>query len=349
MKKVLLYLIMGVLFLAGFLLLLYPVGESAITEYRNKETITHFQKLMVKEIPREDDSSQSSTREEPSDAREGESTAENEKTAGKDLAYEDLLREMREYNQGIYEEEQESLCDAWSYQQNVFDFHSAGLEDDMVGYITIDAMNIEIPLYIGANEENMGKGAVVLSQTSMPIGGDNTNCVIAAHRGWYTSPMFQDIEVLQPGDEVKVTSLWGTLTYEVVKCIVIYPDDIEAVKIQEGQDLLTLVTCHPYTKNYQRYVVYCSRTGGELAGSQESVMKEKTAAGEEGTQVTAEEDTSRKVVIPYEGVAYESSREAIRRERRINRAGSYLAGGAAVILVLVLLIRFIKRKKKNRD
>ena len=89
------------------------------------------------------------------------------------------------------------------------DFDTAGLPDDMIGYITIDAMDEEMPLYIGANKENMSKGAVVMGQTSMPVGGENTNCVIAAHRGYRGIPMFQYIEVLQPGDKVEITNLWG--------------------------------------------------------------------------------------------------------------------------------------------
>ena len=137
----------------------------------------------------------------------------------------------------------------------------------MIGYISIEAMGEQLPLYIGANEENMKQGAVVMGQTSMPIGGTGTNCVIAAHRGYRGIPMFQYIEVLKPGDKVEISNLWETLEYQVVKSIVISPDDIEAVKIVPGADMLTLITCHPYTKNYQRYVVYCTRVPGDDAAA----------------------------------------------------------------------------------
>ena len=158
----------------------------------------------------------------------------------------------------------------------------------MIGYIKIDAMNIEVPLYIGANEENLRKAAVVLSQTSMPIGGENTNCVIAAHRGGYNGQaMFRDIEVLKQGDIIEITNLWETLQYEVAKCIVITPDDIDAVKIIPGQDMVTLVTCHPYGNNYQRYVVYCTR-----------VQDDGAADGKALTQAAQE--------IPFDGIDYES-------------------------------------------
>ncbi len=120
-------------------------------------------------------------------------------------------------------------------------------------------MEIEIPIYLGATQENMKKGAGHLSETSIPIGGNNTNSVIAAHRGMKSHPMFRDIEMLEIGDEIKVTNMWDELIYKVVETKVINPDEVSEVLIQEGRDLITLITCHPYTKNYQRYVVYCEK------------------------------------------------------------------------------------------
>lgn len=76
--------------------------------------------------------------------------------------------------------------------------------DGVIGYINIDAMNIQLPLYLCESMDNMSQGAVVLSQTSMPIGGLNSNCVIAAHRGWKGTAMFRDIEQLQLGMKYKL-------------------------------------------------------------------------------------------------------------------------------------------------
>lgn len=242
--------------------------------------------------------------------------------------YTELLRQMEKYNTGIYENGQSGLKDAWSYAQNPFDFDTAGLPDDMIGYITIEAMNEKLPLYIGANEENMGKGAVVMGQTSMPIGGENTNCVIAAHRGYRWIPMFQYIEVLQPGDKVEITNLWETLEYEVVKSIVIYPDNIDAVKIIPGEDMLTLITCHPYTQNYQRYVVYCRRAGN----------------GDE----YAQEAEDRNPIMNIEGADYESSEKDIEREQLINRAGMIAFLAVSVVFISVFLIGCRKKRRKKK-
>ena len=120
-------------------------------------------------------------------------------------------------------------------------------------------MDVTLPLYLGASRAHMNDGAAVLGQTSMPIGGNSTNCVIAAHRGWNGKAMFRDIEVLREGDLVYLVNLWETLTYRVTKISIIWPDEVEAVTIQPGQDVVTLLTCHPYLTSERRYLVYCQR------------------------------------------------------------------------------------------
>lgn len=120
-------------------------------------------------------------------------------------------------------------------------------------------MKVELPILLGANDENLEKGAAHLTETSYPIGGQNTNCVLAAHRGYNRAAMFRDIEKLEIGDEIHILNFRETLTYRVAELRVISPTDVEELLIQEGRDLVTLVTCHPYRYNYQRYVVYCER------------------------------------------------------------------------------------------
>ena len=93
-----------------------------------------------------------------------------------------------------------------------------------------------------------------------PIGGDNTNCVIAGHRGWRGADYFRHIDRLHVGDTVTLTNLWETLTYTVADIQIIQPHEVDKIKIQQSRDLLTLLTCHPYAGGgRQRYVVYCER------------------------------------------------------------------------------------------
>lgn len=175
-----------------------------------------------------------------------------------------LYQDMQAYNQAIYANGQVDLKDAWSYEQSNFELTNDGTVDAAVGYVSIESISVKLPLYLGASQENLSKGATVLGQTSMPIGGKNTNCVIAAHRRTKKHPMLSDIEKVQLGDKVLIHNLWETLEYQVVSIQVIFPDDIDAIRIQEGKDLVTIVTCHPYPYNYQRYVLYCQRVGEDV-------------------------------------------------------------------------------------
>lgn len=168
----------------------------------------------------------------------------------------ELYQAMQQYNEKIYEESQTGLLDQLAGQKSDFHLDKWGIQNNVVGYISIPKMEVELPLYLGATEENMTKGAVHLSQTSLPVGGSNTNTVIAAHRGYRGAPFFREIQLLEEGDEIYITNFWETLVYQVYETKIIFPDEVENIMIQEGKELLTLTTCHPYTKNYQRYLVY---------------------------------------------------------------------------------------------
>lgn len=172
---------------------------------------------------------------------------------------EQLYQELVRRNQQLYEEGQRELDDPFSYQQQEVNLSAYGLEGNIIGFISVKKMGICLPILLGASEENMTQGAVHLTNTSYPVGGENTNCVLAAHRGYSRTAMFRDIELLEPGNEVVIENFRERLTYRVEAVKVIDPDEIDEVLIQEGKDMMTLITCHPYGQNRQRYVVYCTR------------------------------------------------------------------------------------------
>lgn len=175
--------------------------------------------------------------------------------------YASLREAMEVYNRTIWEEKQEGLCDPWSYQQPSFVLKEYGLADEVFGVISIPKLDLELPLFLGASEEHLSDGAAVLSQTSIPIGGINTNCVIAGHRGWYGAAYFRYIDQLQSGDEVIITNLWESLHYTVAETKTIKPNDVEAIHIQQNRELLTLLTCHPPASGgKERLLVFCERT-----------------------------------------------------------------------------------------
>ena len=175
------------------------------------------------------------------------------------LPYGELREELQRQNAQLFAENQKDLKDPFSYAVPGIDLTAYGLEENFIAFLQIPKMNIELPVYLGATQENMALGAAHLTQTSYPIGGSSTNCVIAAHRGYSRADMFRNIELLEIGDEIFLQNLWETLTYRVVEIRVIDPTDVEECLIQPEKDLVTLLTCHPYGYNYQRYLVICQR------------------------------------------------------------------------------------------
>ena len=174
--------------------------------------------------------------------------------------YPELWADMVRYNEAIYTQGQAGLSCEYDYQKPSFTLTQYGLADEVFGVISIPAMELEMPIFLGATEQHMAEGAAHLSQTSLPIGGTNTNSVIAGHRGYNGASYFRYIDKLKVGDLVSITNLWETLTYRVCEIKIIDPYDVEEILIQPGRELLTLLTCHPYASGgRQRYVVYCER------------------------------------------------------------------------------------------
>ena len=174
--------------------------------------------------------------------------------------YPELLAALREYNQCIYAEKQSGLVDLEACEAPAADLTAYGIDDEIIGVLEIPAMELTMPVYLGALDDHLAAGAAVLGNTSAPIGGNSTNCVIAGHRGWKGADYFRHIDRLAVGDTVTLTNLWETLAYTVADIQIIQPHEVDKIKIQSDRDLLTLVTCHPYASGgKQRYVVYCER------------------------------------------------------------------------------------------
>lgn len=174
--------------------------------------------------------------------------------------YPELLAALQEYNRQLYAEKQCNLVDLGACEEPAADLTAYGVADEIIGVLEIPAMEFTMPVYLGASDAHLAAGAAVLGNTSTPIGGDNTNCVIAGHRGWRGADYFRHIDRLQAGDTVKLTNLWETMTYTVSDIQIIQPHEVEKIKIQPNRGLLTLLTCHPYASGgRERYVVYCVR------------------------------------------------------------------------------------------
>ena len=235
-KKVIFVLMMCV-FQLGLSLLMYPIWNCLIVDRQAGQAA----ELFLSEV----------------DAREEtQSTDPTEET----MPYQQLLDEMCAYNETLYAEKQVSFDSPDDYEQPSFNLLDYGLEDEVFAVLTARKINLEMPVYLGATDSHLAHGASHMSLTSLPIGGENTNCVIAGHRGWNGAAHFRYVPDLSKGDIVTIRNLWEPLTYMVVETKIIAPNDVDAIHIQEGRELLTLLTCHPYASGgKQRFLVICER------------------------------------------------------------------------------------------
>ncbi|MCL2572631.1 MAG: class C sortase [Defluviitaleaceae bacterium] len=177
-----------------------------------------------------------------------------------------LNNQMINHNNDLYENEQEALTDLESSEEVDFSVtQNAGISDEMLGFITIEAINIRIPIFAGASERNMLRGAGHMTHTSLPVGGPNTNAVITAHRGLTRARMFSDLDQLMNTNEIiLITNPYQTLRYMVVGYEIVDHtidfDDRGPILIHgDGTDMITLLTCHPYRVNTHRLLIFAVR------------------------------------------------------------------------------------------
>lgn len=230
----------GLIFCAGLALLSYPVVNRLADEHRSEAVLDVFERELSQAAGRE---------------RNGAGDG-----AGSGPELDRLYRDLLSYNETIYEEGQAGLRDPFDYENAGFDLTEYGFSQNVIAEVEIPRLEVRLPVYLGANEQTLADGAALLGQTSMPLDTVPSNAVIAAHRGWKGIPRFRYIDRLEEGDEIILHTPWDTLTYRVCEIRIISPEDIEEIYIRPGRNLVTLLTCHPYTKNYQRYMVIAERS-----------------------------------------------------------------------------------------
>lgn len=130
----------------------------------------------------------------------------------------------------------------------------------LLGYIEIPSININLPVYFGTSSDDLKKGVGMLEGTSFPIGGENTHSVLAAHTGLTTQKLFTDIDKLKKGDVFTLHIFKNNLEYKVNQIKIVSPDQINDLKIVDGKDYVTLLTCYPYGVNTERLLVRGERT-----------------------------------------------------------------------------------------
>ena len=138
----------------------------------------------------------------------------------------------------------------------------------IMGSIVIPKINVSLPIYHGTSDEVLSTGIGHWQGTSLPVGGENTRSVLTGHRGLPGSKLFTRLDEIEESDYFFIKVLDQTLAYKVNDIQTILPDELDALKIEEGEDLISLVTCTPYGINTHRLVVT-----GERVPSEETVYE----------------------------------------------------------------------------
>lgn len=188
------------------------------------------------------------------------------------------------------EQDYEKLWDAAvGYNQKLFQSgHGLGLKDEekeeynelldvsgtgIMSYIEIPKIKCSLPIYHGTDEGVLQIAVGHIEGSSLPVGGLNTHCVLSGHRGLPSAKLFSNLDKLEEGDIFMIRTLDQTLTYEVDQIRIVLPDEVDDLKIEEGKDLCTLVTCTPYGINTHRLLV----RGHRVANQEEAEAVRVTA------------------------------------------------------------------------
>ena len=244
MKKKAGNLVIGIIFLAGLSLLLYPFVANQWNNYRQKQLISGYEQVV------------------------------SDKEAAEGIDYDAERKKAEDYNEALLPC---VLPDSFALAESsgvdpvyMNTLNIAG--DEMMGSVEIPKINIKIPIYHTTEEDVLNKGAGHLEGSSLPVGGANTHAVISAHRGLPRASLFTDLDQMKVGDHFLLHVLDETLCYEVDKISVVKPEDTSALAVEDGQDLVTLLTCTPYGVNTERLLV----RGHRVPYVEEEVKEEKT-------------------------------------------------------------------------
>ena len=167
--------------------------------------------------------------------------------------YEKMWEAAKAYNQALAESDNFFLLtdEQKEEYEELLNVSGSGI----MGYIEIPSIDCSLPVYHGTDEAVLQIAVGHLDWTSLPVGGASTHCVISGHRGLPSAKLFTSLDKLTEGDIFMLRVLDEVLTYEVDQILIVEPQDISALRIEEGKDYCTLVTCTPYGINTHRLLV----------------------------------------------------------------------------------------------
>lgn len=225
MKKHLFSILIIAMFLIGSSVLLYPAISNYVNSKHASKVIATYNEVLT--------------------------NSDEDKLSG-------ILDSATDYNTRL----RSALPDAFYIPSNVsgygdtLDITGTGI----MGYIDIDKIGVELPIYHGVSKEVLQVGVGHLEGTSLPVGGESTHCVLSGHRGLPSAKLFTDLDELEIGDEFTITILERLLTYRIDQIRIVLPTETDDLQIVNGKDYCTLMTCTPYGINTHRLLVRGIRT-----------------------------------------------------------------------------------------
>lgn len=167
--------------------------------------------------------------------------------------YDQLWAAAQEYNASLLERDSDFALS--QEQQEEYDdlLDVSGL--GVMGYIEIPEISCSLPIYHGTDESVLQIAIGHLEWSSLPTGGESTHCVLSGHRGLPSAKLFTNLDKLVEGDIFMLRVLDEVLTYEVDQILIVEPQETSSLKIAQGKDYCTLVTCTPYGINTHRLLV----------------------------------------------------------------------------------------------
>lgn len=241
MRRKISTILFALLFLSGFGIMAYPTIADQWNTFRQSRLITDYQEVVSKMEPEDF-------------TREWEAARNFNQTMAQNNLYSDVFGESSENPED---------SEYWKV------LNIGG--DGVMGYLTIPKINIKLAVYHGTAEDVLQTGVGHLNGTKLPVGGEGTHSILAAHRGLPSAKLFTDIDQLKKKDRFYLHILDEDMAYEVDQILpMVDKDDHDtlegALQVEEGKDLVTLFTCTPYGVNSHRLLVRGHRVpyDGEL-------------------------------------------------------------------------------------
>lgn len=231
-------ILLVLMLVAGLSILLYPSFSDYWNSTRQTQVITHY----------------------------AEAVADMD-----DEAYDVYLNSANEYNEALLNRENWMELNEEQSKRYWQELNFSG--DDIMGYIEIPMIDVTLPIYHGTEEEILQIAAGHLEWSSLPVGGESTHAVVSGHRGLPSARLFTDLDRLVVGDYFVINVLNQMITYEIDQIKIVEPYEMDDLRIIEGEDHCTLVTCTPYGVNSHRMLL----RGTRIENIEEATVRRVTA------------------------------------------------------------------------